>query len=86
MLLYSVLVLLVGLYLLDEQFESTTIALEQHTSHARHPRATDSLSTAPWGTPGPWAPIGQEAGSPHPAAQHPPHPSPLITHHSQHAV
>lgn len=42
-----------------------------------------SPSIAPWGTPAPSAPIGQEAGSPHPSLPAPT--PPICTHHSLYA-
>lgn len=40
MLIDNVLILLVGLDLLDEEFQSAAVSLEQHNSHTRtrHPR------------------------------------------------
>lgn len=64
MLIDNVLVLLVGLDLLDEEFQSAAVSLEQHNSHARtrHPRRDwlEVRREVPWRGPG----LGPHPGLP----------------------
>lgn len=78
MLIDNVLILLVGLDLLDEEFQSAAVSLEQHNSHARtrHPRRDwlEVRREVPWRGPG----LGPHPGLPLVGGRALPSPSPPL--------